>query len=84
MAVAPALIIRSCAALSAGDEIEAWHDGRLLHRGRVTRILPSMGMFWILCARTATCKLVDLEASEIIRVASPQAPHPGKPGSTHR
>lgn len=31
-----------------------------------------MGMFWILCARTGARKLVDLEASTIIRVALSQ------------
>lgn len=78
MAVAPATIIRSCAALSDGDEIEAWHDGRLLHRGRVNRTLPSMGMFWIVCARTGTRQLVDLEASEVIRVAAAPTHGPGE------
>jgi hypothetical protein len=61
-------LIRSCEALSPGDVVEAWHDGRLLHSGRVTRILPTMGMFWILCGRTGARKLVDLAASDVVQV----------------
>jgi hypothetical protein len=59
--------VRSCAELAAGDEIEAWHNGRLFHRGRVTQTIPQMGLFWILDARTGTRKLLDVEALEVIR-----------------
>jgi hypothetical protein len=70
-------IIASCEALATGDEIEAWHNSRLLHKGRVSRTLPTMGMFWIICARTGTRKLVDLEATKIIRVSlSPETANP--------
>lgn len=82
MAAAQDSTIRTCGALTHGDEIEAWHDGRLLHRGRVTQTLPSMGMFWIVCARTGARKLVDLEASEIIRVSGPSNPGPERPERT--
>lgn len=58
----------SCAALLIGDEIEAWHDGRLIDVGRVSRILPTMGMVWIVCARTGTQKLVDIQTSTVVRV----------------
>jgi hypothetical protein len=51
--------IRTCEALANGDEIEAWHEGMLLHRGRVSQTLPSMEMFWIVCARTGARKLVE-------------------------
>jgi hypothetical protein len=74
--------IRTCEALANGDEIEAWQNGRLLHSGRVIQTLPSMGMFWILCARTGARKLVDLEASEIIRVAPLLDPAPAGPEVT--
>jgi hypothetical protein len=37
--------IRTCAELTAGDEIEARHNGKLFHRGRVTRTIPLMGLF---------------------------------------
>lgn len=74
--------IRTCDALENGDEIEAWHYGRLLHRGKVIQTLPSMGMFWILCTRTGVRKLVDLEASEIIRVAPSKPQSPARPEAT--
>lgn len=63
-------IVRSCAELADGDEIEAWRFGKLLHRGKVSQILPSVEMIWIVCARTGTRKLVDMEAAAIIRVAA--------------
>lgn len=81
MAAAQEPTIRTCDALANGDEIEAWHCGRLLHRGRVIQTLPSIGMFWILCTRTGVRKLVDLEASEIIRVA-PANQGPARPEAT--
>lgn len=82
MAAAQESTVRTCEELTHGDEIEAWHDGRLLHTGRVSQTLPSMGMFWILCARTGARKLVDLEASEIIRVSAPSNPGPERPQVT--
>lgn len=71
MAEAKEATIRTCEELTHGDEIEAWHEGRLLHRGTVSQTLPTMGMFWIVCSRTGTRKLVDLEASDIIRMSAP-------------
>lgn len=63
--------IRTCEELTHGDVIEAWQGGRLLHNGSASQTLPSMGMCWIVCARTGARKLVDLEAPEIIRVSAP-------------
>jgi hypothetical protein len=82
MATAQEPTIQTCDALTHGDHIEAWHQGRLLHRGKVSQTLPTMGMFWIVCARTGVRKLVDLEASEIIRVATSSNPGPGRPAVT--
>lgn len=72
METAQSSLIRSCSELSYGDEIEAWCFGKLLHRGRVNRTLPSVEMFWIICSRTGTCKLVDMEGAAILRI--PAAP----------
>lgn len=69
MAVVQGSHIRSCAELSCGDQIEAWRFGRLLHRGKVSQTLPSVEMFWIICSRTGTRKLVDMEAAAILLVA---------------
>lgn len=76
MAAVQPSIIRSCEELSFGDEIEAWCFGRLIHQGTVSRTLPSVEMFWIVCARTGTRRLVDMEAAAIIRVAA--APGDGR------
>jgi hypothetical protein len=54
--------------LRIGDTIEAWHRGRLFHRGRVTDVVPHLELFWILDERTGTRKLLDPEALEIRHV----------------
>ncbi len=63
--------------LRIGDQIEAWHNGKLFHRGRVTDVVPALELFWILDARTGARKLLDPEALEIRHVkdqATPLAP----------
>ena len=59
--------ITVCSELSVGEEIEAWHRGRLLHRGTVTRIVPSAELFWITDSKNGTRRLVDPEALDILR-----------------
>jgi hypothetical protein len=61
--------------LRIGDTIEAWHRGRLFHRGRVTDVVPALELFWILDERTGTRKLLDPEALEI-RHVEPRAAQP--------
>ncbi len=56
------------AQLRVGDRIEAWHRGRLFHKGRVTDVVPALELFWILDDRTGTRKLLDPEALEIRHV----------------
>lgn len=60
--------VRKCSELSAGEEIEAWHKGRLFHRGRVAETIPSTDLFWIVDSRTGARKLLDVEALDIVRV----------------
>lgn len=60
--------------LRIGDTIEAWHRGRLFHRGRVTDVVPALELFWILDERTGTRKLLDPEALEIRHLEAPAAP----------
>ncbi|WP_426987663.1 hypothetical protein [Pseudarthrobacter sp. Y6] len=55
--------------LQAGDYIQAWHNGKLFHQGRVADIVRSLDLIWILAARTGTRKLLDPDALEIVRVA---------------
>ena len=62
------------AQLRIGDQIEAWHRGKLFHRGRVTDVVPHLELFWILDARTGTRKLLDPEALEIRHVQDAVTP----------
>jgi hypothetical protein len=62
-------IVRHLGDLATGDIVEAWHDGRRYHRGKVMETIPSMGMFWILDAGNGTRKLVDFEALLIRRIS---------------
>ena len=62
--------------LNTGDYIEAWHNGKLFHRGRVTHLVPALDLFWILDARTGTRRLLDPEALVIVRVQAPPAGTP--------
>lgn len=59
--------VRDCRELSYGDDVEAWNNGRLHHHGKVIETYPSMGLFWILDARTGTRRLLDVEALDIVR-----------------
>jgi hypothetical protein len=63
--------VRSCGELSVGDEIEAWHNGRLFHRGEVLRTVPATDLFWIRDGRTGARRLIDAEVLVILRVAEP-------------
>jgi hypothetical protein len=66
-------IIRTSSELSVGEEIEAWHKGRLFHRGRVTETIPTTDLFWIVDSRTGARKLLDVEALEIVRAEPDRA-----------
>lgn len=59
--------------LQAGDYIEAWHNGKLFHHGRVTDVVRSLELIWIRDARTGTRKLLDPEALEIVVTEGPAA-----------
>lgn len=60
--------IRACSDLVPGTEIEAWDHGRLIHWGRVSQTVPSMGMFWIIDARNGIRRLLDAEAFDVVRL----------------
>ena len=62
------LQVWSLAELAAGDEIEAWHRGRLAYRGRVVSTLADIDLFWIIDARTGARRLLDLEQLSVRRV----------------
>jgi hypothetical protein len=71
MDVEEARHIRSSSELNVGDEIEAWHNGKLFHRGTVTQTVTAVDLFWILDSRTGTRRLIDTEALVILRAADP-------------
>lgn len=54
--------------IQPGDHIEAWHNGKLFHKGWVTDVVRSLELIWIMDTRTGTRKLLDPDALEIIRV----------------
>ncbi len=64
--------------LRIGDNIEAWHRGKLFHKGRVTDVVPALELFWIRDIRTGARKLLDPEALEIRHVEE----EPAKPLAT--
>ncbi|MFJ4210164.1 hypothetical protein ACIPY2_17050 [Paenarthrobacter sp. NPDC089675] len=53
-------------ALEAGEHIEAWHHGRLFHRGTVVKTVAGTGLFW-LQDDAGNRRLLDLESLEIVR-----------------
>ncbi|MGF6835895.1 hypothetical protein QF015_004096 [Paenarthrobacter sp. TE4293] len=67
--------------LSPGDYIEAWHNGRLYHRGTVVKTVAGTDLFW-LTDDTGSRRLLDMESMEIVTVDEPaaapasQAPEP--------
>lgn len=71
MDVEEARHIRHSSELNVGDEIEAWHNGKLFHRGTVTQTVTAVDLFWILDSRTGTRRLIDAEALVILRAADP-------------
>ena len=73
MTVDVAQQVTSCGELSVGDQIEAWHNGKLFHRGEIIRTVAATDLFWILDERTGTRRLIDAEVLVIRRVAVPGA-----------
>lgn len=69
MNVEEAVQIHACAELSVGDEIEAWHNGRLFHRGRVSQTIASLDLFWMVDSRTGARRLLDVGTLVILRSA---------------
>jgi hypothetical protein len=53
-------------ALTVGEHIEAWHNGRLFHRGTVTKTISGTGLFW-LQDEGGNRRLLDVETLEIVR-----------------
>lgn len=54
--------------IQAGDNIEAWHNGKLFHQGRVTDVVRSLELIWIRDV-TGRRKLLDPDALQIVVTA---------------
>lgn len=67
--------VDACAALKAGDRIEAWRGGSLLHRGTVTQTMPGMGLLWIREDSLYERKLLDMAELQIRRIWAGTATH---------
>ena len=65
--------VQSSGELSVGDQVEAWHNGKLFHRGKVIRTVADTDLFWILDEGTGNRRLIDAEALVIVRAAVPRA-----------
>lgn len=65
-------VVSSNSELTAGDLIEAYYKGSLVHRGEVTDIAPSQELFWIYDALTGGRRLLDITEFEI-RKSHPQS-----------
>ena len=72
-----AAAVRSCSELSPGDRVEAWRDGRLLHRGRGagSSRAGSLDLFWLLMPY-GTRQLLDLELLRVLRCPLRMSPGP--------
>ncbi|VXC38131.1 conserved hypothetical protein [Arthrobacter sp. 9V] len=57
-------------ALNPGDYIEAWHNGRLYHRGTVVKTVAGTDLFW-LQDDTGSRRLLDMESMEIVTGKEP-------------
>jgi hypothetical protein len=67
------LEVQSSAELAIGDQVEAWHRGRLAHQGTVSSTFQDIDLFWIIDARTGTRRLLDLEQLSVRRVPAGKA-----------
>jgi hypothetical protein len=67
------LDVQSSAELAVGDEVEAWHRGRLAHQGTVSSTFRDIDLFWIIDARTGARRLLDLEQLSVRRVPAGKA-----------
>lgn len=60
-------LVQSCHELLAGDDISARYKGVLVHRGKVTEVVPGHGLFWIMDELTGSRRLLDMADLDITR-----------------
>ncbi|MFJ6158830.1 hypothetical protein ACIQF8_16900 [Pseudarthrobacter sp. NPDC092184] len=57
--------------LRPGDAVEAYRNGRMVHRGPVVEAIPQCGLFWILDTVTGSRRLIDVSEIDIVRLPPP-------------
>ncbi|WP_400160439.1 hypothetical protein [Arthrobacter sp. BPSS-3] len=67
-------IIEACTDLTPGVDVQVWEQDRVVHRGRVSQVVPSMGMVWIIDARNGARRLVDTSEYDVVRLTGAAEP----------
>lgn len=74
MALGRGRVIRECADLTPGAIVQAWERDRLVHCGRVSQVVPSMGMLWIIDARNGVRRLVGTAEFDVVLIIGEAGP----------
>jgi hypothetical protein len=71
--------------IGVGDEIQAWHNGKIYIQGMVLSLIPSLDLITLKCGRTGAARLIDAgvlqitSASPLLQAENPNA-HPAVAG----
>lgn len=60
--------VRQSSDLAIGEEIEAWHNGKIYYRGRVVTIIPFLNLISIIDGDSKARRMLDVEALEVVRL----------------
>jgi hypothetical protein len=55
--------------LQVGEQIQAWHNGKMNHSGTVLRTFPSLGLITLSSSKATQTRLLDANVLQIVRVA---------------
>lgn len=55
--------------LQVGEQIQAWHNGKIYHSGTVLRTFPSLGLITLSSSKATQTRLLDANVLQIVRVA---------------
>jgi hypothetical protein len=64
--------VRHISRISPGDDVEALREGTVCHSGRVTEVLPEMGLFWIFDEKSQLRKLIELAEFTVFVHGNPE------------
>lgn len=57
--------------LRPGDAVEAYCNGRMVHRGPIVDAVPQCGLLWILDTVTGCGRLLHMSEVEVVRLPQP-------------